>query len=393
MSLGRRIPDDGPMTYEPTEQNQPTEPAEPAEPGSGGEDFDRLPPPPATSAPPLAAPPPGPDAGRTGLVRDPYSRLGGIASGVAHRYGWDPTLVRLLFVVGLIASGGAALLLYLVAWVVIPRATVWPPTPVRHPAGGGFSNREAGLGIAIAGVLAFLVAGAGAAGAVLVPLALVGGGIWLLTQPPRALGFDGAGAPGSPTSSSGAPPPVPPPAPPAPAGPVGQPVPPRSRRRKWAVRALVAAAVLTVLAAVVVPVAVVAAWIGGGDGVSVSVGNDSLRLSNYAPKSLDALPSTIRSDNGLARVDLSAIPAADFAERTTPARLDIAIGDGEVWLEVPDGVSYSLDATADEGTIHTSGSELDDARIDRHTVRVDDEDPDIIITIEVDQGDVNLTEN
>ena len=172
--------------------------------------------------------------------------------------------------------------------------------------------------------------------------------------------------------------------------PFGHPVPPRSRRRKWTVRVLVAGTVLTLMAAVVVPVAVVAVWIGAGDGVSVSVGNSDFRLANYAPKSLDALPTAIRSDNGLVRVDLRDIPASDFAERTEPARLDIAIGEGEVWLEVPRGLSYRLDARADDGTVHADGAALGAAKVDDQTVKVPRADPDIVITIDVNNGDVNL---
>jgi len=376
---------DDPIPTEPTEPTEPTDPTDPTVPidaSTGDDTFGHLPPPPMR---PAAAPP------RTGLVRDPYSRLGGIASGIAHRYGWDPTLVRLLFVVALIASGGGALLLYLVAWVVVPRATIWPPTPVRNPAGSGLSNREVGIAIAVAGVLAFLVAGAGTTGAILVPLALIGGGIWLLTQSPREPALDGVTT-GSPAlGEAGGMAPVPPTF--APPEPFGHPVPPRSRRRKWTVRVLVAGTILTLMAAVVVPVAVVAAWIGAGDGVSVSVGNSDLRLANYAPKSLDALPTAIRSDNGLVRVDLRDIPASDFAERTEPARLDIAIGDGEVWLEVPQGLSYRLDARADNGTVHTDGAALVAAKVDDHTVEVPLADPDIVITIDVNKGDVNLDQH
>lgn len=391
----------GPMTDQAHDPTEPTAPVDDPNPTDStmpidartgddtiGDDtfvdgtFGHLPPPPMR---PAATPP------RTGLVRDPYSRLGGIASGIAHRYGWDPTLVRLLFVAALVASGGGALLLYLVAWVVVPRATVWPPTPVRNPAGGGLSNREVGIAIAVAGVLAFLVAGAGTTGAVLVPLTLIGGGIWLLTQSPREHVLDGATT-GSPSfGEAGGLPPVPPAF--VSPEPFGHPVPPRSRRRKWAVRALVAGTVLTLMAAVVVPVAVVAVWIGAGDGVSVSVGNRDLRLANYAPESLDALPTAIRSDNGLVRVDLRDIPASDFAERTEPARLDIALGDGEVWLEVPQGLSYRLDARADDGTVHTAGAALDAAKVDDHTVEVPRTDPDMVITIDVNKGDINLDQH
>lgn len=374
--------------HDPTEPPAPaddpisTDPTVPLDASTGDDTFSHLPPPPMR---PAAAPP------RTGLVRDPYSRLGGIASGIAHRYGWDPTLVRLLFVVALIASGGGALLLYLVAWVVVPRATIWPPTPVRNPAGGGLSNREVGIAIAVAGVLAFLVAGAGTTGAILVPLALIGGGIWLLTQGPREPALDGVTT-RSPAigEADGMPPVLPTSVPPEP---VGRPVPPRSRRRKWAVRALVAGTVLTLMAAVVVPVAVVAAWIGAGDGVSVSVGNTDFRLANHVPESLDALPTAIRSDHGLVRVDLRDIPASDFTERAEPARLDIDIGEGEVWLEIPRGLSYRLDATADDGTVHTDGAALDAARVDDRTVKVRRADPDIVITIRVNKGNINLDQH
>ena len=366
----------------PVDDPIPTDPTVPIDATTGDDTFGHLPPPPMR---PVAPPP------RTGLVRDPYSRLGGVASGIAHRYGWDPTLVRLLFVAALIASAGGALLVYLVAWVVVPRATVWPPTPVSNPAGGGLSNREVGIGVAVAGVLAFLVAGGGATGAILVPLALIGGGIWLLAQSPREPVLDGVTA-GSPTlGEAGGTPPGPPTI--LPTEPFGQPVPPRSRRRKWAVRALVAGTVLTLMAMVVVPVAVVAAWIGAGDGVSVSVGNRDLRLANYAPESIDALPTAIRADNGLVRVDLRDIPASDLAERSEPARLDIALGEGEVWLEVPRGLSYRLDARADDGTVHTDGAALDAARVDDQTVEVPRADPDIVITIDVNKGDINLDQH
>lgn len=360
----------------------PTDPTVPIDASTGDDTFGHLPPPPMR---PASAPP------RTGLVRDPYSRLGGVASGIAHRYGWDPTLVRLLFVAALIASAGGALLLYLVAWVVVPRATVWPPTPVSNPAGGGLSNREVGIAVAVAGVLAFLVAGGGATGAILVPLALIGGGIWLLAQSPREPALDGVTT-GSPAlGGAGGMPPVPPTI--VAAEPFGQPVPPRSRRRKWAVRALVAGTVLTLMAAVVVPVAVVAAWIGAGDGVSVSVGNGDFRLANHVPESLEALPTAIRADNGLVRVDLRDIPASDFAEQTEPARLDIALGEGEVWLEVPQGLRYRLDARTDDGTVHTDGAALDAHKVDDQTVVVPRADPDIVITIDVNKGDINLDQH
>ena len=92
-------------------------------------------------------------------------------------------------------------------------------------------------------------------------------------------------------------------------------------------------------------------------------------------------------------MDLRDIPASDFAERTEPARLDIALGDGEVWLEVPQGLSYRLDARADHGTVHTAGAALDAAKVDDHTVEVPRTDPDMVITIDVNKGDINLDQH
>lgn len=44
----------------------------------------------------------------------------GVCGGIAERFGWDPTLVRLAFV--LLFFTGPGLLVYLVSAIVIPRA-------------------------------------------------------------------------------------------------------------------------------------------------------------------------------------------------------------------------------------------------------------------------------
>jgi len=45
----------------------------------------------------------------------------GICGGIAQWLGWDPTLVRVLYVLIAIATGGLpALVAYVVMWVVIP---------------------------------------------------------------------------------------------------------------------------------------------------------------------------------------------------------------------------------------------------------------------------------
>ncbi len=56
------------------------------------------------------------------LRRDPYDQsLGGVCSGLAHFFDVDPVLVRVLFVLMLIAFGGG-ILLYVVLWITVPVA-------------------------------------------------------------------------------------------------------------------------------------------------------------------------------------------------------------------------------------------------------------------------------
>jgi phage shock protein C len=47
--------------------------------------------------------------------------LGGICGGIAEYFNADPTIVRLLFVLLLLASFGTAVIGYLIAWIIIPR--------------------------------------------------------------------------------------------------------------------------------------------------------------------------------------------------------------------------------------------------------------------------------
>lgn len=50
---------------------------------------------------------------RTGRV------IGGVCAALARRFGWDVTLVRVLTVVSLLLPG-PQLLIYVIAWIVIP---------------------------------------------------------------------------------------------------------------------------------------------------------------------------------------------------------------------------------------------------------------------------------
>ena len=47
--------------------------------------------------------------------------IAGVIGGIAHRFGWSPTLLRILFVVLSIASAAfPGILVYLILWLLIP---------------------------------------------------------------------------------------------------------------------------------------------------------------------------------------------------------------------------------------------------------------------------------
>lgn len=56
------------------------------------------------------------------LLRSRTDRtLAGVCGGVAEYFGWDPTLVRVGWII-LTLLGGSGILLYLIMWVVMPEA-------------------------------------------------------------------------------------------------------------------------------------------------------------------------------------------------------------------------------------------------------------------------------
>ncbi|VVB60165.1 PspC domain protein [uncultured archaeon] len=47
--------------------------------------------------------------------------LGGVCGGIAEYFNVDPTLIRLLWVLFTLASFGTGILLYIIAWIIVPR--------------------------------------------------------------------------------------------------------------------------------------------------------------------------------------------------------------------------------------------------------------------------------
>ena len=59
-------------------------------------------------------------SGRGRLQKSPNKKVAGVAGGIADYFGIDPTLVRIAFVIGTIASQGTFLLGYIILSFVMP---------------------------------------------------------------------------------------------------------------------------------------------------------------------------------------------------------------------------------------------------------------------------------
>ena len=151
-----------------------------------------------TQAPPIppndnsaAAPAPPPDRATAGgtprvlprrLYRDPKGPIGGVASGMAGYFGVDPVLVRLLWLVAFFS--GIGFFAYAVFWVIVPKAPAWPPAS--YPSGLDVSDSGGGnamvSGLLIVALAAILSAHWDGLADMVLPVTLVGFGIFLLNQ-------------------------------------------------------------------------------------------------------------------------------------------------------------------------------------------------------------------
>jgi phage shock protein C len=63
-------------------------------------------------------------------------QIAGVASGLGRYFNVDPTLIRVIFAVATVLTGGLALLVYPVMWFLMPEeppeAAAWPH-PADHP--------------------------------------------------------------------------------------------------------------------------------------------------------------------------------------------------------------------------------------------------------------------
>lgn len=66
--------------------------------------------------------------------------LAGVASGIAEYFDLDPTVVRVLWIVAALLSGGLAILLYVILAFVMPVEPYGPPAARTAPAGQGWAT-------------------------------------------------------------------------------------------------------------------------------------------------------------------------------------------------------------------------------------------------------------
>lgn len=372
------------MSYDPTDRTErPSDfppPKTGPRPGTGG----------------WSVPPPPPPVRR--LVRDPGCSLGGVASGLSHHYGVDVSIIRLAFVLFTLISG-MGIVLYILAWLIIPKGESWPPSGSRQLT-SSLSNRELAIGAILVGVAMVVFVSGGSVGEVIVPLLLVGGGVWLLNQtasksqasapaeaaswPPPTVGQPQDTI--APDSAFTQGPKFPPPPGPGQTGygrPGGQPGAGRDGSRRRRPLRTVLIGILALLGGLVaLSLATIFAVIAFGD---IEIDFDSEGTDRYTPATVEAIPESIQRDAGEVVVDLSDLTPADFAGQTEPHELDVDLDFGEVRIVVPDGIALDVDAAASLGDVDVFDSNEDGIN---PRIVTDVDDPDLRLDVNVGFGAV-----
>lgn len=354
--------------------------------------FD-LPPPPRPAG--WSTPPPAPTVRR--LVRDPGASLGGVASGLSQHYGIDVSVIRLAFVLFTLISG-VGLLLYILAWLIIPKGEVWPPAGAKN-INNSLSSRELAIGAILIGLAMIVFVSGGSVGEVIVPLLLVGGGVWLLNQTQSA----NRAAPDQATVGSWPPPTatqpqdtvnqsgysqdpmaqnamgqVPPGVGSVPPGGYSNSAQPPKRRRP--LRAIFIGGMALMGGFIAILFVGAAALLIFGD-----VNFETDASEQYSPQTVADIPESIQFDAGEIVLDLSALDSSDFEGENGPLNMDIELDAGEVRVVVPEDLAVEIDAAANLGDVDLF-SENDDGIGPRLTWS--DEDPDLRLDVNVGLGAV-----
>ncbi len=334
--------------------------------------------------PPAAYPPAGP-ARR--LTRSRSQRvIGGVCGGLARYWNTDPTLLRILTVVLTLATGGAFLVGYLIAWIAIPDEPMGPTTAtgddqVGYAAGGnpGYADSRAeyippaprersylgwlvlSAAILAAGVLAligFLVpASVGIWGVILgICLAILGVGLLVGTKYGRA---------------------------------------------RWLLWLAIPLAFITF--ATVTASNFVASnpnwdrWTattnGDGQWGGLTIGD---RTWEVTPTDAAKSPLEFQLSAGTAVLDLTGLTAIGDSEPGKPKQrveIDAGVGVGELIILVPADMQLDLTGTVDIGQIDLPGStptEGDDLDVDTTVTPLAEGQPAYIVTIDAAIGAGNL---
>ena len=128
--------------------------------------------------------------GRQRLARDPeHGIAGGVLAGLALRIRIDPVILRVAFVVAVVASGGLALIAYGVGWATMPapgqRGSRALDGAAAHLAGGGWRVAAGGGLLMLAALLAFRELGIWWSDSLVWPLVLAAAGAALLWRSSR----------------------------------------------------------------------------------------------------------------------------------------------------------------------------------------------------------------
>jgi phage shock protein C len=114
------------------------------------------------------------------LVRSRTDRvIGGVAAGLADYLNADPALVRIAWALLIPLTGGAALLAYIVAWIVVPEAT---PIPAPSASAGEGEGTESGQALADTTSPATRPASGESRAGLVVGTGLVLIGVWFLVR-------------------------------------------------------------------------------------------------------------------------------------------------------------------------------------------------------------------
>ncbi len=121
------------------------------------------------------------------------AQIGGVAAGLAHYFGIDRTLVRVLFVAGLFIPAVPSLILYVILWIVLPERRFGPATQMQstifstpvfmaNPEQKRNGNLIGGAILIILGVVALLERYTDIDFRDIWPLLLIGFGVWLVVR-------------------------------------------------------------------------------------------------------------------------------------------------------------------------------------------------------------------